>query len=199
MWGRSSSLRGVDELLLAQEPFWRTIPKVESHRGVFMIRVVLIAYLSLATVLGPALCCCNAQQLFSMGNGSTCCTRAVLRHSDAENTQNASHHHHHANAQHHHEHSTAKDTSKSDQRTAPRKHGGSSCPCGKHYASLVAALTDGPPSNAGEVQNQKWSVLVAALPAMPAVAVLETFVLAHRGPAKLYGREILRAYQILRC
>jgi len=157
-----------------------------------MFRVVLTAYLSLTTVLGPALCCCNVQQLFSMVNGSKCCGKPVARHSDAKLAQHAAHDHHR------HEHSPAKDASKSEQPPA-HEHDGQNCPCGNHHAKLVAAVTGDVQSKAVEMQNQTWSVLVTIFPVVPKFDVHEASIIAHLRPADLYGREILRAYQTLRC
>ena len=164
-----------------------------------MFRVALIAYLSLTTVLGPALCCCNAQQLFSVVNGSSCCGKLVAQHSDAKTAQHAAHDHHDGHAHHRHESSPAKDTSKSEQAPVSHDHDGQNCPCGRHHASLVAAVADSVQSKAVEMQNQTWSVLVAILTVVPEFDVREASINAQLRPADLYGREILRAYQILRC
>jgi hypothetical protein len=163
-----------------------------------MFRVVLIAYLNLTTVIGPALCCCNAKQLVSMANGSKCCGKPAARRSDAQLAHDDGHDHHDGHAHHRHEHLPAKGT-KSNQAPVPHEHGGQNCPCGKHHANLVAAVTDGVQAKAVEMQNQTCFVLVSILPVVPEFDVHEASINAHRRPADLYGTEILRAYQILRC
>ena len=166
-----------------------------------MFRVALIAYLSTTTVLGPLLCCCNAQQLFSMMDGSKCCGNPTARHSDAEPARNTTHGHHHGHAHHHHEHSPVKATSKSDQAPAQNEHDGHNCPCGKHHASMVAAVvTSGVQLKAVELQTQPPQfVLVDLLPVLTALDAEYASMIAKLRPANLYGREILRAYQIMRC
>ena len=164
-----------------------------------MAHLALVAYLSLTTVLGPALCCCNAQQLFSVFNGSSCCGRPVARSSDVHAAQHAAHDHQHGHAHHHHGTSPKKDPSQSKQRPMPHDHDGQNCPCGRHHASLVAAVTDSIQSKAVEMQNLTWSVLVTNSPVLPEFDAQEASINAQLRPADLYGREILRAYQILRC
>lgn len=157
-----------------------------------MFRVVLIAYLSLTTVLGPLLCCCNARQLFSLVEGSKCCGKPVVQGSDAPLAHADAHdHNHHGHAHHRHEHSPTSDTPKSEQVPVPHEHDGQNCPCGKHHANLVALVTDGVKVRAVEIQYQSWFVLVTLLPVMPEFDVHEASIDACLRPADLYGREML--------
>ena len=164
-----------------------------------MLRVVLIAYLSLTTVLGPALCCCNAQQLISVVDGSKCCGVPGARRSDAQLANDDGHSHHPGHAHHRHEHSPARDVAKTEPSPVRHEHNKENCPCGKHHASMVAAVTDSVKVKAVELQNQTWFVLVSLLPVLPEFDAEKASMIAHRRPADLCGREILRAYRIMRC
>ena len=165
-----------------------------------MFRVALIAYLSTTTVLGPLLCCCNAQQLFTMVEVSKCCGKSGRVHSNAKDSEHAAHDHHHGHAHHHHEHSPVEHTSKTDPAPTHDEHDGQNCPCGKHHASLVAvAVTDGVQLKAVELQSQTWLIVVALLPLLSDFDADYASMIAQNRPADLYGREILRAYQIMRC
>ena len=161
-----------------------------------MLRVALIAYLSLTTVLGPALCCCNVQQLSTLVDGPKCCGKPADRRSNVE-TADAIHEHGHAG--HHHRHVSPKLATEAEQVPVPHKHDGEKCPCGKHHANLVAAITGSVQSVVGEIQHQTWSILVAALPVIAEFEVKTASISTHQRPADLYGREMLRAYQIMRC
>lgn len=165
-----------------------------------MFRVALIAYLSLTSVLGPLLCCCNAQQLLSATDGSKkCCGKSAALHSESHAAEHVAHAHSHGHVHHSHSHSPVDNTPEPEQAPLNDDHDGQDCPCGKHHASLVAAaVTGGVQMNAGELQTQTWFVLVALLPG-PEFNAENASILAQIRPANLYGREILRAYQIMRC
>jgi hypothetical protein len=163
-----------------------------------MFRLALIAYLSLTTVLGPLLCCCNAQQLATFVGGSQCCGKRVAQQTAPENTEHAGHSYH-GHSHHKHEHSPETEPSQSKQAPVPHKHNGQNCPCGKHHASLVAAATNIVQLNAVELQAQTWNVLVAILPVAVDFEEQTASINTHLRPAKLYGREMLRAYSIMRC
>lgn len=165
-----------------------------------MFRVALIAYLSLTTVLGPVLCCCNAQQLFSLVEGSKCCGRRVAQDSDAQLAHEDGHDHHHGHAHHRHEHSPAPEVAKTAPTPVPHEHDKENCPCGKSHVSMVAAaVTDGVQVKAVQIHNQTWFVLVSVMPVLPEFDAEYASIFAHLRPADLYGREMLRAYQIMRC
>ncbi len=161
-----------------------------------MLKIAVIAYLSLTTVLGPALCCCNAQQLFSILEGSTCCGK--LASGEISESEPYSHCSHHGHAHHRHEHpaTTGNDTT-DDLPPAGHQHDKQDCPCGEHHATLVAA-TDAANWNRTDLLSQTWFELALATPALPEFGGPKA-VLVVATPAHLYGREMLRAYQIMRC
>jgi len=165
-----------------------------------MFRVALIAYLSLTTVFGPALCCCNARQFFGARDGSQCCGKPAALHSDAPTDHHAVHDHHCGQAHHQHEQASASSASEPKQSPAENEQDGQNCPCGNHHASLVAAaISGGVRLNVDELQTQTWFVLVAPLPVLPEYDAAQASRSAHLRPVGLYGREMLRAYSIMRC
>jgi len=158
-----------------------------------MFRASLVVYLTLATVLGPVLCCCNAQRLFSSVEGSKCCRKgsaAQVAHNDA---------HDHGHAHHEHQHPPTPDAANSQSAPVRHEHDDESCPCGKHHVSLVVAVPAGMQLKAADLQTPTWYILVALLPALPEIDAQNSSINAQVRPADLYGREILRAYQIMRC
>lgn len=166
-----------------------------------LFRVALITYLSLTTVFGPLLCCCNAQQLLSATDGlKICCGKSADLKSEAHSGERAAHAHRHAHADHSHSHSPAGKTPEPTRAPLDNEHDGQDCPCGKHHASLVATVAaEGLQLRAVEWHAQTWFVLVALLPNLPKVDAESASLIAQMRPAVLYGREILRAYQIMRC
>lgn len=164
-----------------------------------MFRASLIAYLALTTVLGPVLCCCNAQRLFLSVEGTKCCGKPVVQGADAQAAHEDGHEHHHGHAHHQHEHSPAPDVANPEPAPVRHEHDEENCPCGKHHASMVAAVTDSVKLKSVETQNQTWFVLVSLLPVPSEFDAENSSIIAHRRPADLYGREMLRAYQIMRC
>lgn len=169
-----------------------------------MLRVAFIAYLCLTTVLGPSLCCCNAQQLVAMVEGVKCCgKRAHKEFSVPERHEHCSHHGH---ARHRHETPGAKDNETTNEMPpagrelppAGDEHDKQNCPCGQHHTKLVAALANVVLWHGGDLNSMALSVLTVATPALPEFHGNLAVLTAAR-PAHLYGREMLRAYQIMRC
>jgi len=132
-----------------------------------------------------------------MVNGSQCCGKPVAQQTDAKKANGAGHHH--GQTGHCHEHSPVEEAPTSEQAPVPSEHDGQNCPCGKHHAKLVAAATNLVQLNTIELQDQPWNVLVAVLPEAALFAPQAASINSHLRPAKLYGREMLRAYQIMRC
>ena len=162
-----------------------------------MLRVAFIAYLCLTTVLGPSLCCCSAQQLVAMVEGMKCCGKRA--HSEFSVPERHEHCSHHGHAHHRHETPEAKDNQATNGLPpAGHKHDKQNCPCGEHHSKLVAALTNVAHWNGGDLHSSIVSVLAVATPASPEVHGNLALLTAGR-PAHLYGREMLRAYQVMRC
>jgi hypothetical protein len=169
-----------------------------------MLRVAFIAYLCLTTIFGPSLCCCNAQQLVAMVEGVKCCgKRAHKEFSVPERHEHCSHHRHahqrHETLEARHNETTS-DLPPAGHELPPAgdEHDKHNCPCGQHHAKLVATLTNVVHGNGGDLQSQMRFVLAIQMPALPEFdGPLAVFSAAR--PAHLYGREMLRAYQIMRC
>ena len=161
-----------------------------------MLRVALIAYLGLTTVLGPLLCCCNAQQLFVLVAGTTCCGKLAQR--DVPVPKPHDHCSHHGHSHHPHDSPVAKDNETSGLPSGEQRHDKHDCPCGEHHAKLVAVVTDVAHWNGGDLIGQPWSALAVSTFGLPEFG---GYLADHTAgiPAHLYGREILRAYQIMRC
>ena len=135
-----------------------------------------------------------------MVQGSKCCGRSAIAQAHAKTSEHHVHGHHHGHAQSHHEHPPAPGAGESEQAPANNEHDGQNCPCGKHHASLVAtAVTNGIQLKAAELPALTWHVVVAMLPVLSEFDADYASMIAQNRPATLYGREILRAYQIMRC
>jgi len=162
-----------------------------------MLRVAFITYLCLATVVGPSLCCCNARQLVAMVEGVKCCGKRA--HAEVTAPQRHDHCSHHGHAHHRHEapEVPTSETTK-DIPPAGHQHEKQNCPCGEHHANLVAALTDVAHWNGGDLKNSILDGLANGTLASPEVHGSLAVSTSGR-PAHLYGREMLRAYQIMRC
>ena len=164
-----------------------------------MLRVAVIAYLSLTTVVGPALCCCNARQLFSFveASGNHCCGKPAKEVAAPSHSHSHKHHHGHEHVADHHPDSPAP-VERSPQ--TPCEHDNQDCPCGNRQATLVATAA-GERTNvqALELQSQFFNHPAVDLPVLPEFDLTEASTTAHIRPADLYGREMLRAYQTLRC
>lgn len=160
-----------------------------------MIRFALIVYLSLTTVLRPALCCCMAKELLS---GSTCCSTKVALEPVA-----ASHAHKpHKNCRGHAKpsrESASQKSAKTEQKQNPCEQDRSTCPCGKSFASMAISASDGFQHGSVEVQSKTWTEQSLSHTVLPASDVQQTSLLAQGRHSDRYGREMLRAYQIMRC
>jgi hypothetical protein len=65
---------------------------------------------------------------------------------------------------------------------------------------VAAVVVDGVQWKAVELQFQTWFVLADLTPSvLPEFDSAKASMLANIRPADLYGRELLRAYQIMRC
>ena len=164
-----------------------------------MLRVAVIAYLSLTTVVGPALCCCNARQLFSVveTSGNHCCRKPAREVAVPSHSHSHNHHHGHEHVAHHHSKPPAP---VEHSQPTPGEQDKPDCPCGNRQATLVStAAGEGTNVQALELQSQYFNHLAVDLPVLPEFDLKEASATAHIRPADLYGREMLRAYQTLRC
>lgn len=164
-----------------------------------MFRTALIAYLSLATAFGPLLCCCSMQKLFGATENTSCCKKSVAgqseRHCHANAPRAKDHSHHHGASQ------KAKDRAATEKAPIQHDHEGGECPCGRRHAKLLAS-SNAPiaPQLIVDCPVFNWSLPVDdCIPAQATITASIASMTARFRPADLYGREILRAYHILRC
>ncbi|MBI3411116.1 MAG: hypothetical protein HY040_22505 [Planctomycetes bacterium] len=157
-----------------------------------MIRVALVAYLMVATLAGPAWCCCTLERLAVLTKpteaskttdateapGGCCCHQQAV---PVAKEQSAS--------------------KKPEKKSVPREEG---CPCKKHSASQVSAVT-----LALADSSQGWRDLFD-LPRLPVADIAVDSGLQVAGPSlgdlnlaapgsPMTGRDILRAFQIFLC
>jgi hypothetical protein len=160
-----------------------------------MLRLVTIAYLSITSVLGPAFCCCAAQGIFSVGEASTtCCEKPASASSHAAHGHRGDHEHGH----HHHKHRPPKVAVQSESAPVQNEHDSHDCSCGEHQPSLVNGAHDGGNWDVAG-QSQTWLATAGMVPTLADVDGQHVLALAHARPANLFGRGILRAYQVMRC
>jgi hypothetical protein len=147
-----------------------------------MFRTVLIAYLSLATAISSPFCCCNMRQLFAKSATASCCQAGVLRDMGCPNCQ----------AEDSERDATAKALSPCS--------GNHRCACAIRQAKLLAPTTV--VSDAGAswgVVNLDYQAHLNRTLVLPSLDSVTISIREKRRPATLYGRDILRAYQILTC
>ena len=159
-----------------------------------MVRFAVIAYLSLATVLGPSLCCCNARLIFAIVGTSHCCNRPSTAPAAP------AHHCHHEHCHGHKQVARHVEAPVEPSEQAPCNHDSENCPCGNRHAKLIAIVAGvGLNMQALELQAPSFSHSVIDLPVLPDFDVKESATTAHVRPADLFGTEMLRAYQTFRC
>lgn len=160
-----------------------------------MIRFALIAYLSLTTVFRPALCCCLAKQVLS---DSTCC------HTTVDSTS-ATEQHRHKPHKHCHGHAKFPKPSLAERHTPPERMptpcdpDGEKCPCGKQFVSMAFTAAAGLQTSSFDVQDSTWAAPLVILSAVSPSDTSQTSLLAQGRRSDRFGREMLRAYQIMRC
>lgn len=137
-----------------------------------MFRVVLTAYLCFAAFCGPLFCCCALGHATTTqaGEQPSCCGKSSAKTND-------------------------------DPRS-PRDHAPGSCPCRKHHSTMtgaVVAKTDVSSDALGPTFFTDFFAFPASILPEPHDVSSGTKAKFLIGPpASLAGRELLRAYQILR-
>lgn len=166
-----------------------------------MFRFVLTAYLSLTTVFGPAFCCCLVESILSRSKHAGCCESKT--HSLASSGKTSKHHDHkHGVGHNHHSHHTSKKLA--NEKSRPKDPAGPEnrpCGCDHRHAKLIALKSDSTSLEvssrnllANDFDGNALSLYVFSDLDNPPVSPF-----AELRPALLFGREMLRAYQILRC
>jgi hypothetical protein len=160
-----------------------------------MFRFALIAYLSFTTVLRPALCCCTVEQFLP---GSECCSGTGSSQADAEHASHKTHKncHGHAKPQ---KQTIAEKHTQSDGQSTPCDQDGKNCPCGKRFASMAIKASASFQTTHDEAQVQAWPAHFLILAETPSIDTQHVSLLAQSRQSDRYGREMLRAYQIMRC
>jgi hypothetical protein len=161
-----------------------------------MLQVALSMYLSLAVVIGPALCCCTMDGLFSRAVSSSACS-----HAGCCKARNESAGHGHPGHSHSAE-SRSEATQQSSKEPAPCDHGKEKCPCKKHRETMAAsqASQDLGQRSLDSVSDFFSTFSFAVLPfASLEKDAASTLKLGEIRPSGVYGREILRAYHKLQC
>lgn len=180
-----------------------------------MLRAVLVGYLTIASVIGPSLCCCAASSAGSMVrgwfgldavscHGHSCCS--ISRpHAGSDRHENAHHASCHGKAGHSHRHDHRMAASSAERKANPRTDKlprPRPCPCKQHGNDRSSVL----PTSIVAVhsllllQAESNSLVSWHVDAL----VLEPIVASQIGfddhPSSLQnGRDILRALHVLRC
>jgi hypothetical protein len=139
------------------------------------------------------------QQLFGASESTSCCKKSGVQQSKSHCHAKASHAK--GSSHHHGESQEEKDQAATEKTPVQHDHEDGECPCGRRHAKLLAS------SNAPvvqqltiELQMPNWPLAAdCCIPSQVAITASITSMIARFRPADLYGREILRAYQILRC
>lgn len=166
-----------------------------------MIRIAFVAYLCLMAALGPALCCCNLRQWLPGSESSLCCGKIGLKtdhgvhHHDGAHSH-GKHSHKHDGHSHHHANSTDSASVPANTDSLPQKHDGEECPCGRQD-DLIAVGQDS--TKVLDLQSHGTFLFAVALPVKLQLDVVDAASIPQVRPALLAGREMLRAYQIMRC
>lgn len=164
-----------------------------------MIRVAFVAYLSMMAAIGPALCCCNLRHLVAGSDASTCCGKIASKSGSADDHaghDHAGHNHKHGGHTHHHAKVADSATPPADTNSLPQRHDGEDCPCGRQD-DLIAVGPEA--ANALDLQSHGSLLFAVALPIQVQIFAADEAEIPHVRPALLAGREMLRAYQIMRC
>lgn len=161
-----------------------------------MFRIAFVAYLSMMAALGPALCCCNLRHLLAGSDTSSCCGKMHAKSGHgADHSGHVAHSHKHGDHSHHHHAQVPGSASPANPTSLPQNHDGEDCPCGGQD-ELIAVGTD---AKASVLQNQGTLLFAVALPIQLQVSTVGATSIPQVRPFLLAGRELLRAYQIMRC
>lgn len=165
-----------------------------------MLRFALTAYLSLTTVIGSALCCCTVESVLPKSKHSVCCGSKPGSLASAPSTVKP-HTHKHGSGHGDHSHSPPGTASNEVQRNSPAEHNDKPCGCDQRHAKLVALVPEPTSHQAGSRDSGAglFDLELFTLPIGLDHSLLHASALTELRPVPLFGREMLRAYQILRC
>jgi hypothetical protein len=153
-----------------------------------VIRFAIVAYLSAATAFGPAVCCCNLRQFSSRFANSQCCG-AWSSHRDGKHFQCR-----------YCKPSSSFDASLPKRRNDAPCPGSDRCPCRRQRSNLASAPDPASPTGLPQA-SVEWPMPIDCQASSTNTGLGNRRL--QRGdderPALLFGRGILRAYQMLRC
>lgn len=166
-----------------------------------MIHALLSAYLSIAVLLGPAICCCTLGDLFPASVESSSCTaHGGCRSHHAERSSAHTHLHRQSHRQHGEVDDVRCDQPPRQHRdTAPCNHGPEECPCDQHTA-LLAAPEHASEANLCSLEFQKGAfVYLHCVPLASLRCAARSLCITIFAPVGVYGRGMLRAFNKLQC
>lgn len=163
-----------------------------------MFRLGLIAYLSLATVFGPFLCCCTALRLTELFGIELHHPNKAAVQLTARGEQRSGNRHV-GPASCCRTQSSKRGTENSESAPPCNDGDRSSCPCGKHQPTVVATDVSQSQSKIVDVSEPLWDLPVANLSSLHDLDFVPRLHSVHENPAGIYGTKMLRAFQIMRC
>lgn len=151
-----------------------------------MFRILLTAYFSLVMACGPALCCCSFQRLANNTARADCCAHKVHNH-DVRHGHRGTSHKLSKTAQ-----AVSQGVSESTQQVCDEHQ----CECNRD-AEQLASL----PNRQLDDYRGIWDAQFSCVPTIAIAAFHRSMNTAQRlssgaSHASLYGREMLRAYQV---
>lgn len=148
-----------------------------------MFRLLITAYLCLGAVFAPLLCCCAVEHSMNSSPVRACCKAAAKTHGQASRTTHQA--------------------PLAQAALLPGRHHSGSCLCDKHPLKATAARTHKVEVPSGDgVAAWAHDALAPSSDAVrdPSDIVSATSMRFTNGPpASLFGRDMLRAFSILRC
>jgi hypothetical protein len=166
-----------------------------------MLRAALFTYLIVSAGIGPAICCCQLKQFLGVQKSSPCCGLNLA----ANKPGKASSHEHCSRCKHTTQDDSLRSALASDglssvnSKPTPESPCKPNCPCGRHEPGLILTAPELINSSLiGQYPSQEFgSSYSIAISIVTHLSFVGGFAIEK--PAAISGREILRAYQILRC
>jgi hypothetical protein len=140
-----------------------------------MFRLAIVIPLILPLGLGPAFCCCNLRQLLLTNHTHSCCGQGSTRDSEGNNADVA------------------------EVSIAAVNGGRSACGCQRFHGGLNATLGGGASAEDFGLHLPTWLDALLSVTRSSFDDVPGPLQRDREMPSRISGREILRAYQVLRC
>ena len=173
---------------------------------VSMFRFLLTTYLCLGAAFAPLLCCCALQHHSTTPSTGLCCHNSAAdsaRKHDHHRGEHQAHHRHDGDNGHGSAAQVATDKEQPGDEGTSKQPDPDSCPCGKQLLKLATVSTPKAQFSSGDITTT-WLHLLFVLPVSAVSDATDVASAAsHRfrdgPPVSLAGRDMLRAYQIMRC